>query len=89
MKSNTVYKNRYDSTWVWKPINETSYLFDMAEKDMLWCRMGQTQDGFIHFFDPSGGPYIGIGGTIDGKPITRIIPTKEGYVAEVQDHKEE
>lgn len=88
MNSNTIYENRYGRPWSWEPITESTFLFKMDKDDMMWCREGHTQDGFIYFFDPSGGPYVGVGGTIDNIPITRIIPTPEGYVAEVSNQQE-
>ena len=87
-KSNKTYTNRYKDQYKWVTENETTYRFEMIGDSMKYCRFGgregvegvDTSD--LGMFDPSGGPFVGLGMEIDGKPITRLYSTKSGMYAE-------
>ena len=88
-QSGKVYKNRYNDKYVFSTLEEGKYLFKMEGDSMNYCRYigkeGQTgidrQD--LGMFDPSGGPFIGLGTEVDGKPIKRIRESALGFVVEV------
>jgi hypothetical protein len=79
-KSDTEYTNRYNDNYKWVVENETTYRFEMAGDSMNYCRFGGRE--VVEYFDPSGGPFVGLGMEIDGKPITRLYSTKSGMCAE-------
>ena len=90
-ESNKEYINRYRDTYRWTPKGDNKYLFEMGGNSMDYCRMGGREGvkgidmSNLGMFDPSGGPYVGLGTEIDGKPIIRIGSTFNGMVVEV-DH---
>ena len=87
-KSDTEYTNRYNDKYKWVAENETTYRFEMTGDSMKYCRFGgregvegvDTSD--LGMFDPSGGPFVGLGMEIDGKPITRLYSKEDGMYAE-------
>ena len=85
-----VYKNRYRDEYKWVAENETTYRFEMTGDSMKWCRYGGREgvDGLdvtdLGMFDPSGGPYVCLGMEIDGKPITRLSTSTQGFRAETE-----
>ena len=92
-KSNTVYTNRYRDEYKW--IREgDAYRFEMSGDSMQYCRYGgkEGDEGLditdLGMFDPSGGPYVSLGDTIDDKPITRLSVTLDGIRAECKDFYE-
>ena len=65
------------------------YKFVMDESSMTYCRVGGHEHqpnidyNDLGFFDPSGGPFIGIGYEVEGKPITRIFCENDTFFVEV------
>ena len=90
-KSNKTYTNRYRDEYKWVAENETTYRFEMTGDSMRWCRYGGREgvDGVdvtdLGMFDPSGGPYVCLGMEIDGKPITRLSTSAQGFRAECKE----
>lgn len=88
-ESNKEYTNRYRDTYRWTPKGGNKYLFEMDGNSMQYGRMSGREGvkgidmSNLGMFDPSGGPYVGLGTEIDGKPITRISSTKDGMLVEV------
>lgn len=88
-ESNKEYTNRYGDTYRWTPKGDNKYLFEMDGNSMKYGRMGGREGvkgidmSNLGMFDPSGGPYVGLGTEIDGKPITRISSTEDGMLVEV------
>jgi len=89
-KSNMVYTNRYRDEYKWIPEGD-AYRFEMSGDSMQYCRYGgkEGDDGLdindLGMFDPSGGPYVSLGDTIDDKPITRLSVTLDGIRAECKE----
>jgi len=90
-KSNINYTNRYNDTYKWIA-EDDSYRFEMSGDSMHYCRYG-TKEGDdelditdLGMFDPSGGPYVTLGMTIDDKPITRLYVTMDGIRAECREY---
>ena len=82
-----VYKNRYNDEYTWVILSENEYQFRMTGDSMKYCRYGGREgvEGIdtsnLGMFDPSGGPFVGLGMEIDGKPITRLYSTEDGVKA--------
>lgn len=90
-ESKTTYKNRYGDRYRWEPYTlENVYVFRMEGKSMEFCRWGgkEGQQGLdkndLGMFDPSGGPYVGLGTKIDGKEIVKISSLEDTFVVEVK-----
>ncbi len=68
-------KNRYGDEYHYEKVSDNVYAI---VGDLKWWRYGgkegQQEMDFndLGFVDPSGGPFIGIGHMIDGKPVTKI-----------------
>lgn len=79
-----ILKNRYNEKYklVYKQGNEYKF-----EGDTDYLRVGSREgdDSFksIHFIDPSGGPMLVVGGTIEGKRINSINSKEDGYYLEL------
>ena len=71
-------KNRYGNTYDFCKISENKWEFTMAEDDMGFMRFGgrEGQDGpdmsDLGFFDPSGGPFIGVGTELPMGTVSKI-----------------
>jgi len=89
-KSNTEYTNRYNDKYKWVP-EDGAYRFEMSGDSMHYCRYGGKEGDTelditdLEMFDPSGGPYVSLGDTIDDKPITKLSVTMDGIRAECKD----
>lgn len=83
--------NRYGDEWWWTEESENIFKFNMTGNSLKYARMGgelneeRTKMETIHMFDPSGGPYIAIGGKIGDKVITRIWTVDDTFYVEVSD----
>lgn len=94
-------KNRYGDEYHWEKLNDKEYKFVMEGDSMKYCRYGgkEGQQGLdpndLGMFDPSGGPYVEVGGGIywdeikgaeKQQPLTiqRIRSTEEGFIVEVE-----
>jgi len=88
-KSNTEYTNRYNDKYKWIP-EDGAYRFEMSGDSMSYCRYGVKEGDdrldltALGMFDPSGGPYVSLGMTIDDKPITKLSVTLSGVIAECE-----
>jgi len=57
---------------------------------MKWCRYGGNEGdesvdtSNLGMFDPSGGPYVTLGMTINDKPITKLSVTLDSIRAETE-----
>ena len=68
-------KNRYGDEYNFKQVSENIYTIVGDLKYWRYGgREGQEQMDFsdLGFVDPSGGPYIGLGMTIEGRKIKKI-----------------
>ena len=87
-ESNKTYTNRYRDQYKWVGENETTYRFEITGDSMKYCRFGGREgvegldNSDLAMFDPSGGPFVGLGMEIDGKPITRLYSGVDGMYAE-------
>lgn len=86
MKSNFKYKNRYNDIYWWEQNSDSQYSFHMDGESMKWCRCAGYPGGGsdLSMFDPSGGPYIGLGEVIDGRAIKRIWNEAGTFRVEVE-----
>lgn len=63
-------KNRYGVEYSYVKYDDTLYRFNMSEEGMKYMRYGghDFQEGIdyndLGMFDPSGGPYVAVGGKI-------------------------
>jgi hypothetical protein len=100
-KEGLVMKNRYGDEYHWEKLNDKEYKFVMEGDSMKYCRYGGKEGqekldiNDLGMFDPSGGPYVGVGsgiywdeikGAEEQQPltVTRIRSTDEGFVVEVE-----
>lgn len=84
------YRNRYGDEYWFESMTEGKYLFVMEGKSMEYCLFGgrEMQEGIdyndLGMFDPSGGPYIGIGTVLPFGTVKRIQNLEEGIVITVE-----
>lgn len=61
-------RNRYGDEYHWEKLSDNEYKFVMSGID--YCRMGgkpeqsEIDTNDLGFFDPSGGPFVGVGDKI-------------------------
>jgi hypothetical protein len=94
-------KNRHGVEYSFTKVEGNLYRFNMAESGMEYMRMGglEGQDQIdmenLGMFDPSGGPYVAVGGIIywdeineaiekNLLTITRIISRADGLFVEAE-----
>ena len=83
-------KNRYGDEYHWEKLNDNEYKFVMEGDSMKYCRYGgkEGQEGIdlndLEMFDPSGGPFIAVGGLIEVGTVTHIRSTDEGFIVTVK-----
>ena len=89
-------KNRYGDEYHWEQISENEYRFVMQGTSMKYCRFGgkegqkRIDPDDLGMFDPSGGPYVGIGHQLwDEKELTyktvnHIQSTENGFIVRVK-----
>ena len=88
-KSNQKYTNRNRDQYWFEKVSPTMYRFVMEGDSMKYCRTGgkEGQESIdpsdLGMFDPSGGPYIGLGTKVDDKPVVAISSTDTGFVVGV------
>lgn len=68
-------KNRYGNEYRYEKVNENTYT--IVGELSYWRyggKEGQSEMDFsdLGFVDPSGGPFIAVGGTIEGRKIKKI-----------------
>jgi hypothetical protein len=84
------YRNRYGDEYWFDEIGPNQYLFVMDGDSMKYCRFcgREMQEGVnmndLGFFDPSGGPFIGIGEKLPFGTVNRIQSLEEGIVITVE-----
>lgn len=84
------YTNRYRDTYYYEPKVDNQFLFVMTGTSMQYCRMGglEGQEGVDHsnlgFFDPAGGPFIGLGAKLPIGTVKHIKSTEDGIIIEVE-----
>ena len=82
-------KNRHGVEYHYEKVSDNKFKFVMAEEDMQYMRFGgregQDRPDLIDlgFFDPSGGPFVGIGSKIENGTVTRIMSTDDGILVEI------
>ena len=83
-------KNRYGKEYSFERVDDNTYKFIMAEEDAMYMRVGgrEGQDQInmndLGYFDPPGGPFIGINTIIEYKRVSRIRSTEEGIFVDVE-----
>ncbi len=80
-------KNRYGNEYHYKQLDGNTYT--IVGELSYWRyggKEGQTEMDFsdLGFVDPSGGPFISVGGTIEGRKISRIRAEGEQLFFEVE-----
>ena len=84
-----MFKNRYGDEWWWEKQDNGTYKFIMTGDSIKYCRWGGIEgvEGIdperLGMFDPSGGPYIALGQTLEGKEIVRLRHSDGCFYAEV------
>ena len=89
-------KNRNGDEFHWEKINDNEYKFVMSGTSIEYCRMGGRQGqremdmNDLGFFDPAGGPFVGVGDEFKGADnthrtltVTHIRHDGENFIAEV------
>lgn len=80
-------RNRYGDEYSFEKVSENVYKI-VGELKYWRCggREGQEQMDFtdLGFVDPSGGPFISVGSSIEGRKITRIRAIGETFLFEVE-----
>ena len=83
-------KNRHGVEYHYEKVGDNTFKFVMKESGMQYMRVGgregqnQIDMNDLGFFDPSGGPFVGIGSKIESGTVTRIMRTDEGIFAEIE-----
>ncbi len=80
-------RNRYGNEYHFEKISENTYT--IVGELSYWRyggKEGQAEMDFsdLGFADPSGGPFIAVGGTIEGRKINRIRAVGEQLFFEVE-----
>ena len=84
-------KNRYGREYSFVHVNDNLYRFNMDEEHMKYMRFGgkEGQEGIDHtdlgMFDPSGGPYVEVGGQIYWDEIHEGTKQKPLIVKRIMD----
>lgn len=73
--------NRYGNYYEFKKLTENTYTI---VGDLKYWRCGFNNDNSIDFVDPSGGPFIDVGSTIEGKVITKITEQNGSFIFTVE-----
>lgn len=83
-------RNRHGEEYSFYPKGNNQYKFVMTGSSMKYCRMGglEGQEGVDHsnlgFFDPAGGPFIGLGAKLPIGTVKHIKSTEDGIIIEVE-----
>lgn len=79
-------KNRYGNEYNFEKISDNTYKI-VGELQYWRCggKEGQERvdESDLGFVDPSGGPFIALGYTIEGRKVTRIRAEGESFLFEV------
>jgi hypothetical protein len=80
-------RNRYGVEYSFEKVDDNTYTI---VGDLTYWRYGGREDQAemdfmdLGFVDPSGGPFISIGGEIEGRKIVRIMADPEGILFKVE-----
>jgi hypothetical protein len=80
-------RNRHGETYSFEQVEPNIYKY---VGNTSYCRMGavEGQDvvdlNNLGFFDPSGGPFVGVGGMLNGHEIVKIASTQDGIFITTQ-----
>jgi hypothetical protein len=80
-------RNRHGDVYSFEPVEPHVYKF-VGKLD--YCRMGAVEGqqavdyNNLGFFDPSGGPFVAVGGLLNGCEIVKIASTETGIYITVQ-----
>ena len=89
-------KNRYGDEYHWEQVSDNEYKFVMEGTSMKYYLFGgkEGQEALdpndLGMFDPSGGPYVGIGHQLwdenEGtyKTVSHIRSTEDGFIVRVK-----
>lgn len=83
-------KNRYGDEYRWEQLSDNEYKFVMEGDSMKYCRYGgkegqeELDPNDLGMFDPSGGPYIGIGSLVEGRVVEHIRSVDKSFVVTVR-----
>lgn len=84
------YRNRYGDVYYYELVEGKTYKFVMEGDSMKWCRYGGHENqtsvdcNDLGMFDPSGGPYVGIGSVLPVGKVKRLRSTEQGIMIEVE-----
>lgn len=84
-------KNRYGVEYSYVKYDDNLYRFNMAEEHMKYMRYGgkEFQDGIdsndLGFFDPSGGPFVQVGGKLYWDEIHEGVEQEPLIVKRIMD----
>lgn len=84
------YRNRYGDTYYYESVDDKTFKFVMEGDSMKWCRFGGIEGqqnidmNDLGMFDPSGGPYVGIGVDLPIGTVKRIYRNEEHFMIEVE-----
>jgi hypothetical protein len=80
-------RNRHGKQYSFEPVEANVYKY-VGKLD--YCRMGAVEGqqaidyNNLGFFDPSGGPFVGVGGYLNGCEIVKIASTPDGIFITTQ-----
>lgn len=83
-------KNRYGDEYHWEKLNDNEYKFVMEGDSMKYCRWGgkegqeKLDPNDLGMFDPSGGPYVGIGSLVEGRVVEHIRSVDKTFIVTVK-----
>ena len=80
-------KNRYGVEYSFEPVSDNTYtIVGALEYWRYGGREGQERMDFndLGFVDPSGGPFIGLGYTVEGRKVVRIRAVDDQILFEVE-----
>jgi hypothetical protein len=75
------YKNRYGDSYQFTPVDANTV---KIEGDLNYWRFGGKEgedtvnEGDLGFVDPSGGPFLTVGGVVEGRRIKNIASKADG-----------
>lgn len=85
-----IYKNRYGDEYWFENTEPNKYRFVMPGNSMKYCRFGgrEMQEGIddndLGMFDPSGGPYVGIGSELPIGIVKQIQLVDDSIILTVE-----
>ena len=79
--------NRYHSDVYLEQIENNAWKLSGDDNALHWIRVGYSdKEDTIAFIDPSGGPFLSVGGKVEGKTISEIKHQKGlGFILTLKD----